>query len=360
MYIPVTKPFLPPKEAYEKFLEQIWKRNWLTNNGPLVNDLELKLKNSLQLDHLLFLNNGTIALQMAYKVLELKGKVVTTPFTYIATISSAVWEGLDPIFCDIDPDTFNVNVDLIESKITEDTSAILMTHVFGNPCRVDVIQKIADKHNLKVIYDAAHCFGVTYQNKSLYGFGDVSTASFHATKIFHTIEGGALIMKDPELTKKFAQARNFGHNGFEEFDGVGINGKNSEFHAAMGLSILPFMNEILSKREVQYSYYIEKLKTLNVQFQKIESNTNYNYSYFPIVFNTEEQLLKSKAILDDHGVFCRRYFYPSLNKLQYVSAQTCEISESISHRILCLPLYHDLTVEDQDYIVRLLLRIQNN
>ena len=230
--INVTKPFLPEIEEYITYLRGIWDRNWLTNNGPLVNDLELKLKEYLNVKHLLYLGNGTIALQIAIKALGLKGEIITTPFSYVATTSAIVWEGCDPVFADIDKDTFNIDPAKIEQAITDKTTGILATHVFGNPCDIDAIQKIAVKHNLKVIYDAAHCFGTHYKGKSVYNYGDVSTASFHATKLFHTIEGGAVITNNAELLKKMAYMRNFGHETAETFAGVGINGKNSEFHAA--------------------------------------------------------------------------------------------------------------------------------
>ena len=233
--IPVTKPFLPPKEEYEDFLRGIWSRNWLTNNGPLVNELELRLKEYLKVKHLLYLSNGTIALQIAIKALGLKGEIITTPFSYVATTSSIVWENCKPVFVDIDPKTLNIDPEKLETAITKKTTAILATHVYGNPCDIEAIQAIADKHHLKVIYDAAHCFGTKYKGKSVFEYGDVSTTSFHSTKIFHTVEGGAVFTKDPSMLKRMAYMRNFGHDGPEKFNGVGINGKNSEFHAAMGL-----------------------------------------------------------------------------------------------------------------------------
>ena len=206
--ISVTKPFLPPIDEYNKLLEGIWQRNWLTNNGPLVNQLEIELKEYLGLKHLLYVGNGTIALQIAFKALGLTGEVITTPFSYVATVSSLLWEDLKPVFVDIDPASLNIDPKGIEAAIGPNTSAILATHVYGNPCDVERIQKIADKHGLKVIYDAAHCFGTTYKGKSIFAYGDVSTTSFHATKLFHTIEGGAVITQDAELLRKMALMRN--------------------------------------------------------------------------------------------------------------------------------------------------------
>jgi dTDP-4-amino-4,6-dideoxygalactose transaminase len=357
--INVTKPFLPPIEEYNQLMEGIWKRNWLTNNGPLVNELELKLKEYLKLDHLLFLNNGTIALQIAIKALGLKGEIITTPFSFVATTSSIVWEGCIPVFVDIDPHTLNIDPAKIEAAITDKTSGILATHVYGNPCDIDVIETIAAKHGLKVIYDAAHCFGTRYKGRSVFEYGDISTTSFHATKLYHTIEGGAVFTRKPELLKTLAYMRNFGFNGPEDFSGAGINGKNSEFHAAMGIINLRWIDEIIASRKHQSRHYDERLQGLKVQ--KIKYNPNdFNYSYYPIIFKTEQELLKALEVLNGNQVYPRRYFYPSLNKVNFVAQQECPITEDISKRVLCLPLYYDLSDEEIDFVARLLLRAQNN
>lgn len=358
--INVTKPFLPPIDDYIDLVKGIYKRNWLTNNGPLVNELELKLKEYLNVPHLLYLNNGTIALQIAIKALELKGEIITTPFSYVATTSSIVWEGCKPVFVDIDKDTFNIDPNKIEAAITDKTTGIIATHVFGNPCDIEAIEKIAKKHHLKVIYDAAHCFGSKYKGKSVFAYGDISTTSFHATKLFHTTEGGAVFCNSPELLKKMTYLRNFGHNGPEEFAMVGINGKNSEFHAAMGLANFPYINKILESRKAQSLLYAAMLKNLKVSHIKIYKESEFNFAYYPIVFDTEEILLKSMTELNLNRVYPRRYFYPSLNRLNYIENQECPISENISKTILCLPLYFDLTKEEIDYIGRILLRVQNN
>lgn len=357
--IPVTKPFLPPKADYQRYLDGIWDRNWLTNNGPLVNELELSLKEYLGLDHLLYVSNGTIALQLAIKALGLKGEIITTPFSYVATTSSIVWEGCKPVFVDILPDRLTLDPSKIEAAITNQTSAILATHVYGIPCEVEAIKQIADQHGLKVIYDGAHSFGVKVKGKSIFEYGDISTCSFHSTKLFHTIEGGAVITRDPELLKRMAYLRNFGHDGFERFNGIGINGKNSEFHAAMGLSVLPYLQEILQKRAEQSHQYKQFLKGLRVSYPNIADVEFYNFSYFPILFEDEPHLLKSKEILENHGVGSRRYFYPGLNSLDYTSG-TCPVSDEIASKVLCLPLYHSLSVQEQKMIARLLLRVQNN
>ncbi|RFS23946.1 DegT/DnrJ/EryC1/StrS family aminotransferase [Chitinophaga silvatica] len=358
--INVTKPFLPPIEEYQHYLQGIWSRNWLTNSGPLVNELELKLKEYLQLNHILFLNNGTVALQIAIKALELKEEIITTPFSYVATTSSIVWENCTPVFVDINADTLNIDPDKIEAAITDKTTGILATHVYGNPCDVEKIQAIAKKHNLKVIYDAAHCFGTLYKNESIFNYGDISTVSFHATKLFHTVEGGAVFTQNPELLKKMALLRNFGHVDAINIDGPGINGKNSEFHAAMGLCNLKYIDKIIAKRRSDYEYYKEKLKTLRVAFPTIIKDAAPNYSYLPIIFESNEALNKSIKILNDNLIYPRRYFYPSLNLLNYVSPSSTPISENISNRVLCLPLFYDLTREEIDLIARLLLRVQNS
>jgi dTDP-4-amino-4,6-dideoxygalactose transaminase len=358
--INVTKAFLPPIEEYNVYLQDIFKRVWLTNNGPILNELELKLKDFLGLEHLLFLSNGTIALQMAIKALDLKGDIITTPFSYVATTSSIVWENCRPVFVDIDENDFNIDPSLIEAAVTPATSAILATHVYGNPCKIDEIKKIADKHKLKVIYDAAHCFGTTYKGRSAFGYGDISTTSFHATKLFHTVEGGAVFTNEPELLRKLSLLRNFGHTSPVSFDGVGINAKNSELHAAMGLCILRYMPQILEKRKKQWLYYMEKLKGLKTKFLKLNPDGAFNYAYFPIVFRDEKILNKSIEALNNQYVYPRRYFFPSLSTLDYVEKTSCPKSEEIAGKVLCLPLYHDLASEEQDMICRILLRAQNN
>ena len=359
--IPVTKPFLPPKSDYLDLLNGVWERNWLTNNGPLVNDLELKLKEYLEVDHLLYLSNGTIALQIAIKALELNGEVITTPFSYVATTSSIVWENCRPVFVDIDPQTLNIDPSKIEEVITNNTSGILATHVYGNPCDVEAIGQIAQKHNLKVIYDAAHCFGTTYKGKSIFEYGDVSTTSFHATKIFHTVEGGAVITKDPDLLKTMAYMRNFGHDGPEKFFGLGINGKNSEFHAAMGLVNLRHIDNVLEKRKELSLHYDNKLLNFKMQRPQLLEESVCNYAYYPIILPSVELLLKCLKSLNDNWIYPRRYFYPSLSTLPYLNCgDDLSVVNSIAPRTLCLPLYHTLYEEEIDFITRLLLRAQNN
>ncbi|TDQ19649.1 dTDP-4-amino-4,6-dideoxygalactose transaminase [Algoriphagus boseongensis] len=356
--IPVTKPFIPPLAEYNKYLKGIWKRSWLTNNGPLVNELEIRLKENLGVPYCLYVGNGTIALQMAIKALKLEGEIITTPFSYVATTSSIVWEGCKPVFADIHPKTLNIDPSKIEALITPKTSAILATHCFGNPCAIDEIELLAKKHGLKVIYDAAHCFGTTYKGKSVFHYGDISTTSFHATKLFHSVEGGAVFTTDHGLFEKLGYLRNFGHDGPEKFNGVGINGKNSEFHAAMGLVNLRHVDQIKKRRKDQYSYYLNKLSGSSVQFIQLEDEVGFNYAYFPVIFKSEKVALEVKRVLEINQIFPRRYFYPSLSKLDYVSGNT-PISDDISSRILCLPVYHELTVEEQDLVCRFVLNTLN-
>lgn len=358
--IDVTRPFFPPIEEYNAYVQQIWNRGWLTNNGPLVSELELKLKEFLGLDHLLLTSNGTIALQIAIKALDIKGEVITTPFSYIATTSSLVWENCSPVFVDIEPRSLNIDSQKIEEVITPKTSAILATHVFGNPCDIEAIQAIASRHNLRVIYDASHCFGTSYKGKSVFAFGDISTASFHATKVFHTAEGGALITQSADLLKRMAYMRNFGHSGPDSYSEVGINGKNSELHAALGLVNLRYVSKLLAKRRELSLYYDEKLRPLRHKGLELTAHTQFNYAYYPIVFEEEDDLLKAVSLLNGNWVYPRRYFYPSLNTVPYTKGRHMPISESISRRVLCLPLYFELERADIDFIARLLLRAQNH
>lgn len=352
--IPVTKPFMAPREEYEEYLKEVWEREWVTNNGPLVQELEQKLTEYLDVPNILYLSNGTIALQIAIKALGLKGEIITTPFSYVATTSSIVWEGCTPVFVDIDPQTLNINPSLIEEAISQKTTGILATHVFGNPCDIESIQAIAEKHNLKVIYDAAHCFGTTYKGRSVFEYGDISTTSFHATKLFHTVEGGAVFTKNEELNYRMSRMRNFGHAGPRNFDGVGINGKNSEFHAAMGLCNLSHIGDILNSRKQQCLLYDKLLKDTPIQNITIQEDSEWNYAYYPVIFESESVTLKVNEVLEENDIHPRRYFYPSLDTLNYVKKEELMMSKDISERILCLPIYHDLTSIDQELIIKLI------
>ncbi|MES2795468.1 MAG: DegT/DnrJ/EryC1/StrS family aminotransferase [Bacteroidota bacterium] len=347
--INVTKTFLPPLEEYQSYLKGIWERVWVTNNGQLVTELESKLKEYLSIENLWFTTNGTIPIQMALKALEIKGEVVTTPFSYVATTNAILWENCQPVFVDINPDDFCINADLIEAKITNKTEAILATHVYGFPCEVVKIENIAKRHNLKVIYDAAHAFGVELNGQSLLNFGDISTCSFHATKVFHSVEGGAIVIKDKVLAEKIYWQRQFGHKG-DIYKYLGINAKNSEMHAAMGLCMLPKVTEIIRKRKELSQHYNQLLNWEQLYKPQTNQNIKYNFAYYPVVFQSETQMLKVVAQLNHQNIFPRRYFYPSLNTLSFSLGQSCPISEDISSRVLSLPLFYDLAPESIDQI----------
>lgn len=341
--IHVTKTFLPPQQEYQAILKRAWDIGWMTNRGNLVLELEDKLKVYLNAPFIIATTNGTLPLQIAIKALGLTGEIITTPFSYVATTSSIVWEGCTPVFVDIHPDYLTIDETKIEAAITSKTTAILATHVFGNPCYVEEIERIAKKHNLKVIYDGAHGFGVTYKGQSLFNYGDVSTCSFHATKLFHTGEGGAIFSNNKDLYNKLFYLHNFGHDGPEQFQGIGINAKMSELQAAMGLAVLPFLQTILKERKRVIDLYESELNFSKFKSLKIRDNTNWNYSYYPIIFETEKQLKSALDKLNKSNIFPRRYFYPALNGLPYIQKQVkMPVSESIASRILCLPLSHDL------------------
>ncbi|MCB9173560.1 MAG: DegT/DnrJ/EryC1/StrS family aminotransferase [Flavobacteriales bacterium] len=337
--ITVTKTFFPPIEEYQEQIKRIWINQWLTNRGDLVKELEDKILTYSTGVNIIAMTNGTLPIQIAVKVFGNGGEIITTPFSYVATTSSIVWENCTPVFVDIHPEYLTIDETKIEAAITPKTTAILATHVYGNPCHVDAIEKIATKHHLKVIYDAAHCFGVKYKNNSIFDYGDVSTCSFHATKIFHCGEGGAIFCKDNELFNKLFYHHNFGHNGPLSFHGIGINAKMSELQAAMGLAVLPHIEFIISERKKVVDYYNHNLNFNKLSKLKIRKGTDWNFSYYPLIFNNEEKLLKVEKVLNDSNIEPRRYFYPSLNNLPYVQYQDMPVAEKISKTVLCLPLY---------------------
>lgn len=352
--INVTKTHLPNIDKYKSYIDEIYASGQVTNNGQLVKRLEKRLSEYLGVKNLILVANGTVALEIAYRTLELKGFAITTPFSFVATTSSLVTNQLLPIFVDIDPKSLNIDPKKIEKQITKNTSAIVATHVFGNPCNVEAIEEIAKKHRLKVIYDGAHAFNVNYQGKNIAHYGDITTLSFHATKLFHTIEGGALIINDDELVQKARYLINFGIKNQEEIPHLGTNAKMNEFEAAMGLCVLDDIEEIKGKRKIVIENYRKELKDL-VQFQEQNENSTENYSYFPVVFKTEEQLLKVQKALSKKDIFPRRYFYPSLDTLDYIEPkQECKISRDISRRILCLPIFTELEKDVQDTIIEII------
>jgi dTDP-4-amino-4,6-dideoxygalactose transaminase len=327
-----------------------------------VNELELKLKEYLKVDHLLYVTNGTIAIQILLKALGLNKKIITTPFTYIATSSSIVWENCTPVFADIDQETLNINPSEVRKLIDDETSGVLATHVFGNPCDVDGLDSISKEFNIPILYDAAHAFGVQLDGKSLFRYGTASTTSFHATKLFHTVEGGAIFPNSKDLTALCAQYRNFGHITPYQFSGIGINGKNSELHAAMGLCVLSDFESIMSKRKTLCETYDKWLLKGKIRKPLIKAhNVAYNYSYYPVLFEEEEILLRVVDLLNQNNILPRRYFYPSLSTIDYLgSNHNTPIADDVAHRILCLPLYHDLSTSEVEMISRLILRVLNN
>jgi dTDP-4-amino-4,6-dideoxygalactose transaminase len=352
--INVTKTYLPSKKKYLKYIDRIYKSGWITNNGPLVRELEERLADYLGVKNIILVANGTLALEIAYRILNINGFAITTPFSFVATTSSLVMNGISPIYADIDPCSLNIDPKNIEELITPHTSAIVPVHVFGNVCEIEEINKIAKKHNLKVIYDAAHAFGVKYKGESVLKYGDISTLSFHATKLFHTIEGGALVINDDSLVQKARYFINFGIENEEYIPELGTNAKMNEFEAAMGLCMLDEIDEIEEKRKEVYERYEKSLKGL-VQFQKQNSNSTKNYGYFPIILKNEEERIKVQKALNENQIYPRRYFYPSLDTLNYIEPkQYKKISRDISNRILTLPLYPELEKNIQEKIIKII------
>lgn len=343
--IPVTKSFLPPIEKYLEQIQRIYNNEWLTNRGELVRELEIKISDYLQLSNtnILCTSNGTISLQIALKVLGNNGEIITTPFSYVATTASIVWENCKPVFVDIHPENLTIDENKIKEAITTKTTCILATHVYGNPCNIEAISRISKQYNLKVIYDAAHCFGVKYKGKSIFEYGDISTCSFHATKIFHSGEGGALFCRDQDLFENMYSHHNFGHKGKEDYRGLGINAKMSELHAAMGLSMISKIDDIIEKRATLVDVYKTHLNFSKVKELNLIDGTKWNYSYYPVIFSSEKKVKEVIANLEKNLIFPRRYFYPSLNKLPYIKHKfDTPISNSIASRVICLPLYYDL------------------
>lgn len=351
----VTKSFMPPLEEYNKYIAGIFERGILTNQGPCVQELQQKLSGFLGVDNFHYVTNGTIALQLALSAMGIdSGEIITTPFSYVATTSSILWQRCTPVFVDIEPNNFTIDADKIEAAITPKTRAIMAVHVFGYACDVDKIEQIAKKHKLKVIYDGAHAFGSKYKGKSLLSYGDVSTCSFHATKLFHTIEGGACIVRDKDVSDRLEMQKRFGHEG-DNHKMLGINAKQSEFHAAMGLANFPYIAKIIADRKRVSDKYDELLNGC-LGRPKSQVNLDYNYAYYPVVFNSEQELTRVFSALNEQNIFPRRYFYPSLNQLPYVQGQKCPISEDISSRIACLPLYVGLKANEIKKICDTIIR----
>lgn len=361
--INVTQPFLPPLEEFIPYLEEIWSSRWLTNNGPMHQRLESDLAVHLGIENISLFTNGTIALLTALQHLRITGEVITTPYSFVATSHSLIWNALTPVFVDIEPDTFNIDPDKIESAITSRTTAILAVHCYGNPCKVEAIQKIADNYGLKVIYDAAHAFGVNYKNRSVLSHGDLSVLSFHATKVFNTFEGGAIVSADKKSKQRIDYLKNFGFADEITVTAPGINGKMSEINAAFGLLQLKYVDFAIEQRKKYDSYYRELLKDIDgIVVPSLSNETVGNFSYFPILVESEFKVSRDTLyeILKEHGVMSRRYFYPLISDmpmyrgLPSASASNLPVAKSISEKVLCLPLFSELTTTAVEDIVSII------
>ncbi|MGE5677215.1 MAG: DegT/DnrJ/EryC1/StrS family aminotransferase [Pseudomonadota bacterium] len=350
--INVTRSAMPDYMEYCNSIKELWETRHLTNYGENHNKLEKELTDYLQVKHLVPVCNGTVALLLAIDALELPegSGIITTPFSFVATSSSILWQNHIPVFADVEADTFNLDPDKLRKKIDSKTKAILAVHVFGNPCNVDKLQELADEYGLKVLYDAAHCFGVSYKGKSILTYGDLSTLSFHATKVFHTIEGGAICTSDDTLAEKARKKCNFGQGKDRLTDEIGINGKLNEFQAIMGLLNLKNLKDNLKKRRILYLNYIDELKDLHITFQRLNCTyDDYNYSYFPVLFEDSHSRDKAFLALQSNNIMSRKYFYPLISDMAAYSAYDASdtpIAKDLAERVLTLPLYPDLDIVD--------------
>jgi dTDP-4-amino-4,6-dideoxygalactose transaminase len=359
----VTRSSMPPLEEYVSEISPMWENHWLTNMGPKHKQFQSDLKEYLGVEQIDLMTNGHMALELTLQAMNLQGEVITTPFTFASTTHAIVRNGLTPVFCDIDPVTYTMDTEKLESLITDKTCAILPVHVYGNICNLEKIERIAHKYELKVIYDAAHTFGETYQGRGIGTFGDVSCFSFHATKVFHSIEGGAVCFHDEQLGNRLYELKNFGIHGPEEVSAVGANAKMNEFCAAMGICNLRHVDEEIAKRKVVVERYRERLEGVEgIQLSAVQKDVKSNYAYFPVIFE-EKQFGASRAEVFDklveHGIGARKYFYPLTNTFsafhgQYDVLET-PVALHISKRVLTLPLYADLPLEDVDRICDLIL-----
>lgn len=363
MSILVTQSSMPEMQKYVKEIEDMWETHWLTNMGPKHQKLQVKLREYFGMEGVELLTNGHMALELTLQAMNLQGEVITTPFTFASTTHAIVRNGLKPVFCDVDPVTYTMDTKKLESLITDRTCAIMPVHVYGNICDVEEIERIAHKYELKVIYDAAHTFGETYKGKSVAVFGDASCFSFHATKVFNTIEGGAVTFKDSRLGERLYELKNFGIHGPEEVNAVGANAKMNEFCAAMGLCNLENIAEEIGKRKTVVERYRERLSGVDgLQLNCIQENVESNYAYFPVVFEEKRFGSSRQEVMDalaENGIGARKYFHPLTNTFgcfgnQYDVAQT-PVALHISRRVLTLPLYADLALEDVDRICDIIL-----
>ncbi|WP_368193331.1 dTDP-4-amino-4,6-dideoxy-D-glucose aminotransferase VioA [Aeromonas sp. s8] len=361
--IPVTQPFLPDLNEFIPYLEKIWDNRWLTNNGPFHQQLEAALCKYLGVEHVSLFNNATIALITALQALRISGEVITTPYSFVATSHSIMWNGLEPVFVDIDPTTFNIDPTKIEAAITSRTTAIMPVHCYSNPCDVEAIQKIADNYGLKVIYDAAHAFGVNYKGESLLKWGDLSILSFHATKVFNTFEGGAIISPDAKTKQRIDRLKNFGIADELTVTAPGINGKMSEINAAFGLVQLKHIDQAMVQRQaVAECYRAELAGVTGITLYQHDAHANSNFSYFPILVEAEYPLSRDELYekLKAHGVLSRRYFYPLISNMpMYRGLSSANISHlpnanSLAEKVLCLPIYNELTLQEVKHIIEVI------
>ncbi len=352
--IPVTRPLVPPLAEFLPYLERIWASGWLTNGGPYHQEFESALADYLGVDQLSLFTNGTIALVTALQTLRITGEVITTPYSFVATAHSLLWNAITPVFVDVRPDTLNLDPEKIVEAITPRTTAIMPVHCYGSPCDVDRIQEIADLYGLKVIYDAAHAFGVQYRGDTLLRHGDLSMLSFHATKVFNTFEGGALICPDPKTKQRVDFLKNFGHSGEVSVVAPGINGKMSEFQAAFGLLQLEHVDLAIQKRAVIDALYRRCLSGIaGIDPLEVPPDTVSNHGYFPIMVGPEYPLSRDElyARLREHGILARRYFYPLISEFPMyrgfpsAAARNLPNAMQASRRVLCLPIYPDLDLE---------------
>lgn len=361
----VTQPYLPPLEEFIPYLEQIWDNKILTNGGPMHQQLEAALSEYLCVEHVALFNNGTIALLTALQALRVTGEVITTPYSFVATAHSLLWNGIKPVFVDIDPNTLNLDPAKIEAAITPQTTAIMPVHCYGNPCDVEAIQKIADNYNLRVIYDAAHAFGVEDAGGSILRHGDLSVLSFHATKVFNTFEGGAIICPDAKTKKRIDQLKNFGFVDEVTVVAPGINGKMSEINAAFGLLQLKHIDQAIQRRREIDQYYRQQLKDVRgIRLINGTGQTSANYSYFPILVDSDYPLSRDDLYqkLKDNNIFGRRYFYPLISEFpMYRGMNSAErnnlpVSIKIAEKVICLPIYSTLENDSTARVVKLIVK----
>jgi len=361
--ITVTSPFLPPLEEYISYLDKIWKNKWLTNKGEFHEELEQALCDFLGVPYISLFNNGTIALMVALRALRITGEVITTPFTFVATTHALQWNRITPVFVDIDHETCNLAPGKIEAAISPQTAAILPVHVYGNPCNVAEINQIADTYGLKVLYDAAHAFGVKINGDTILNYGNLSVLSFHATKVFHTFEGGAIVCHDEKIKKHIDYLKNFGYKNEVTVVREGINGKMNEAQAAMGMAQLKYIDQGIQKRKEIANYYNNKIRGISgVTILNIPNNVESNYGYYPIFIN-EKEYGKNRdelyAVFRQNGIFVRRYFYPLVsefpvyNNLSSASRANLSTAIEVSNQVLCLPIYADLENEKVKRVIEI-------